>query len=342
MTRRLVLALFVLVSGFAIGLQPPAADAATPQRSVGCGQFEDLYGSYSRVGSFQQFTESEFIYVSWSLPIEGTPVTRYLEVNGETIDTSTAEAGEFRYLVPSTGIREIIVGVRDSGPGSTVVWRGSCAPVQDGCAFLNSSSLNGDYSRLWSQRGLRFLPGDTVSLEVSAPEGFPNGATYHDRLDAGLAYAESSVPGTIVFTYATTTLHLGSLEWFIDALVNAHWQVSCTRMAAVQYCEPGGPVLAGYKLIEGTSGNDRISAGSGNQLVRGLGGDDTISDMSGNDILCGNDGNDTLSGGSGNDVLFGGAGVDRLNGGGGLDQGCDTDAGTKTQIEKACASVTPV
>ena len=49
--------------------------------------------------------------------------------------------------------------------------------------------------------------------------------------------------------------------------------------------------------IDGTSGNDRISAGDGHDIVRGGAG------------------NDTLLGGRGDDTLLGGAGADSLNGG---------------------------
>lgn len=72
-------------------------------------------------------------------------------------------------------------------------------------------------------------------------------------------------------------------------------------------------------LIDGGSGNDRITAchnddamtgNSGNDTLRGLGGDDEIAGDSGNDTLFGNAGRDVLRGGVGRDVLTGGGDAD--------------------------------
>jgi hypothetical protein len=62
-------------------------------------------------------------------------------------------------------------------------------------------------------------------------------------------------------------------------------------------------------LINGTAGNDVITATSNDSTVNGLGGDDTLIGQGSNDVLNGGDGNDTLDGGLGNDTLDGGAGV---------------------------------
>jgi Ca2+-binding RTX toxin-like protein len=62
-------------------------------------------------------------------------------------------------------------------------------------------------------------------------------------------------------------------------------------------------------LINGTAGNDVITATPNDSTINGLGGDDTLIGQGGNDVLNGGDGNDTLDGGLGNDTLDGGAGV---------------------------------
>jgi subtilisin family serine protease len=68
-------------------------------------------------------------------------------------------------------------------------------------------------------------------------------------------------------------------------------------------------------VINGTSGDDRLSGTSGDDLIQGLGGNDSIKGNGGDDCLIGGDGNDRISGGAGNDYLQGNAGADSLNGG---------------------------
>lgn len=62
-------------------------------------------------------------------------------------------------------------------------------------------------------------------------------------------------------------------------------------------------------LLNGTAGNDVITATPFGSTINGLAGDDTLLGQGGNDVLNGGDGNDTLDGGLGNDTLDGGAGV---------------------------------
>ena len=62
-------------------------------------------------------------------------------------------------------------------------------------------------------------------------------------------------------------------------------------------------------LLNGTAGNDVITATPNDSTINGLGGDDKLIGRGGNDILNGGDGNDTLDGGLGNDTLDGGAGI---------------------------------
>ena len=84
-------------------------------------------------------------------------------------------------------------------------------------------------------------------------------------------------------------------------------------------CKPGAPVPAGYKVKNGTDGNDGLKGTAGKDLIRGQGGNDTIKGLGGNDILCGGDGNDKLDGGAGNDRVAGNGGNDLVRGGRGND-----------------------
>lgn len=85
-------------------------------------------------------------------------------------------------------------------------------------------------------------------------------------------------------------------------------------------CLAGTPAPAGYRLIEGTDGNDKLSGTSAPEVIRGRGGDDVLRGLRGNDILCGDNGRDRLFGGRDDDVLRGGAGDDVVNGGRGNDK----------------------
>lgn len=84
-------------------------------------------------------------------------------------------------------------------------------------------------------------------------------------------------------------------------------------------CVQDGYVPAGYHLIQGTDGNDKLTGTSGKDLIRGLGGNDVIKGRGGDDILCGNNGRDRIIGGRGDDRIFGAGDIDVLIGGRGDD-----------------------
>jgi Ca2+-binding RTX toxin-like protein len=85
-------------------------------------------------------------------------------------------------------------------------------------------------------------------------------------------------------------------------------------------CVEGAPVPAGYHLINGTSGPDRLVGTNGRDLIRGGVGNDVLIGRGGDDILCGSQGFDQLRGGAGNDVLSGGDHDDVLRGNGQADR----------------------
>ncbi|MEM8657040.1 MAG: calcium-binding protein, partial [Pseudomonadota bacterium] len=78
---------------------------------------------------------------------------------------------------------------------------------------------------------------------------------------------------------------------------------------------------AGDDLLLGDSGTsaDSNDAGSGDDLIDGRGGNDTIHGQGGSDTLIGGAGDDRIEGGFGDDRLTGGTGDDTLRGGDGTD-----------------------
>ena len=69
--------------------------------------------------------------------------------------------------------------------------------------------------------------------------------------------------------------------------------------------------------INGTSGDDNLSGGTGPSTLIGQDGNDTLTGGTGSNNLAGDAGNDILIGGSGGNTLTGGAGNDNLTGGNG-------------------------
>lgn len=130
--------------------------------------------------------------------------------------------------------------------------------------------------------------------------------------------AEPSAPPTLivaVLTIADPTLTVTPLSSGGGDVVTSWQRVP----VGGDPCLAGTPAPAGYRLIEGTDGNDELSGTPAAEVIRGRGGDDVLRGLGGNDILCGDNGRDRVFGGRDADVLRGGAGADVLVGGPGDD-----------------------
>lgn len=118
-------------------------------------------------------------------------------------------------------------------------------------------------------------------------------------------------------------------------------------------------VAAGYNVVFGTDGADRIRGTQGADFILAGGGDDRVQGFGGADVICGGDGDDridggtgddrldgaggddTVRGGNGDDAVAGGADDDRLWGNGGTDS-CDGGPGTGDVADDSCEAVTGV
>ncbi|KUL34621.1 calcium-binding protein [Actinoplanes awajinensis] len=102
---------------------------------------------------------------------------------------------------------------------------------------------------------------------------------------------------------------------------------------------------SGNDAITGGSGKDSLDGGTGNDAISGGYGDDDISGWTGNDRLYGGSGRDWIDGWTGNDKLYGGTYGDHLQGGLGndlLDGGTGNDYLAGENEDRGLAGSFPV
>ena len=160
--------------------------------------------------------------------------------------------------------------------------------------------------------GLEFSPFTSnllVVSDIAGPEGLRNTLNEVDLSDGTLisqidlfALTGIADPEGLALDEATNTLYVV----FDDDVPGA----------------PGegvGDIVASFRLLESTNGEDELEGGTGNDFLTGGKGEDELEGGAGNDILEGGQGEDELEGGTGDDFLTGGTGADELEGGAGDD-----------------------
>jgi Ca2+-binding RTX toxin-like protein len=200
-------------------------------------------------------------------------------------------------------------GFTEASNSATTVSSG-CAALQAKPTTLQSFNDEDDYF---------LFAGDTIGAAMT-----------------GFFAGYMSVNGTIITGPANTTLSYvipstGTYHvlFGVSEDTDVTFDYFCTpTLLALGPCD-GGPPPAGYRVVNGTPGNDVIYIGSGNAVVYGNGGNDRVYGGSGNDFVFGGDGDDYVSGGSGNDCVDGGAGNDYVDCGSGTDT-CHGQGGNDT------------
>lgn len=154
-----------------------------------------------------------------------------------------------------------------------------------------------------------------------------------DDLTATLENSPSNGSVTLAedgsFEYTPNVGFIGTDSFTYTVSDGALTDVGTVNITVNEFTPPG--TITGddnNNRLEGTPGDDFISAKGGDDKLLGLAGNDELSGDAGNDRLLGGDGEDNLLGGDGNDTLLGGAGDDRLMGGQGKDRlegGSDND-----------------
>jgi Tol biopolymer transport system component len=231
---------------------------------------------------------------------------------------------------PSCGLYSVPAGTVNALPAATTPVAGlACPPGSNpflpqpyyspnGATIALASGSDGVPIRTVPAAGGTFTPVTTTGTGITAasPLWSPDSTrlvyTRTEALpaddDASLRIVRVTDPAhsevTLVHGYAIAT----------------SWRAGSPPVAAGNPCIPGTPAPAGYNLIEGTNGADRLVGTPGSDLIRGLAGNDRIIGKAGADILCGNGGKDRIVGGKGVDVMFGGGDRDVLFGGRGGDR----------------------
>ena len=139
------------------------------------------------------------------------------------------------------------------------------------------------------------------------------GVGYDDLLFSAIAYNSSSQSLVITIRSTGETLTIaGALKYNLGA----HNQ---DRLEAIEFADGTAMTwdefVPPYFKIEGTAGNDTLTASNYHTIMKGVAGDDKLTGGAGNDTLDGGTGNDTLDGKAGSDVyIFGrGYGHDTIN-----------------------------
>lgn len=127
---------------------------------------------------------------------------------------------------------------------------------------------------------------------IVLPNGYASATTQYFRIgyDLKIVFDEDN---SITITNHYAGGQIETLDFYSDS------DVDLTSVSAV---------------LQGTSGNDTLTGGTGNDTFYGFGGDDTLTGNNGNDALYGGAGDDTINGNAGNDIMDGGAGDDIING----------------------------
>ncbi|SLN56759.1 Bifunctional hemolysin/adenylate cyclase precursor [Roseivivax jejudonensis] len=164
-------------------------------------------------------------------------------------------------------------------------------------------------------------------LEGDLGDDLIDGGEGDDRVVVGATLENAEVTenadGSIVIASAAGTDTYVNIETFIFDDV---------RLDVDDLLEAGGSGGVPGDSVQGTDGDDTLTATVNDDTVTGGGGNDTIDGDFGDDGVFGQDGDDVLDGGRGNDNIAGSVGNDAITGGSGRDsigggEGNDSIAG---------------
>lgn len=161
----------------------------------------------------------------------------------------------------------------------------------------------------------------TQSVNEGEPFSFTLPATTFNDVDTGDALTLSVNNLPVGFQFDAVTKQISGHSDYAAA-GSYQIEVIATDKTGLSASTQFSLTINETPVVNGSNGNDVLTAGVGNDSLIGL---------SGNDTLNGGSGNDTLNGGSGNDRLNGEAGIDTVNYAGAL-------AGVRVDLSQSIAN----
>jgi Ca2+-binding RTX toxin-like protein len=117
-----------------------------------------------------------------------------------------------------------------------------------------------------------------------------DGAGGNDAITASLVAGAVSIKG---LPYQVSASHADAADTIVISGFDGNDTITASALAA----------KSGHLLLDGGTGNDKISAGGGGDQLFGAAGNDNLNGGAGNDTITGGAGNDTITGGAGSDLL---------------------------------------
>lgn len=209
----------------------------------------------------------------------------------------------------------------------------NAANVVDAANLFNINNLEGTLAVAGSL-GLDITNGQAAKIGFGANVATVNITANTAALTAASAGAITDLD---ISTGAVTTATLTGDKAVTITTLNVSANDVFSASALTGNLTIGATTAATAATVQGGSGNDTITLGTGGGLLVTNAGNDTVTSLTGNTTVYGGDGTDSITTGAGadsidggagvdnivtaagNDTILGGAGVDTINGGTGTD-----------------------
>ncbi|MBA4097450.1 MAG: hypothetical protein C0484_11875 [Rhodospirillum sp.] len=156
-----------------------------------------------------------------------------------------------------------------------------------GADWISVHDLAGTDAKLVSiDLGTSFSPTGDGQADIVSVDGGAGGETI----------VASLVAGAVSIKGLPTQVSIAHVEAVDTVFINGFGGNDSISVAAL-------PTKAGQLVLDGGTGNDKLTGNLGNNRLYGGGDNDNLNGGGGNDTLTGGIGNDTITGGAGNDTI---------------------------------------
>jgi Ca2+-binding RTX toxin-like protein len=236
----------------------------------------------------------------WQAEVEGV----WTDIDGATSDSFTPDATQV-----GSALR-VIVSYTDGGGTNESVISAATDPIEaivsDNTAPEGTIAITGTATE-----------GETLTADASGLSDADGLGSFSYQWQAEFEGVWTDIDGATSDSFTPDATQVGNALRVIVSYTDGGGTNESVTSAATDPIEAivpsGGIEVVGTgasELLEGSSGNDIISAGGGKDTLEGLGGDDYLDGGWGGDIVNGGAGDDTLIGAQGNNILTGGTGND--------------------------------